>query len=196
VALIPPLAGVLSQDEIVRLIVDGDLIEPRPSLMDVGNGTIDLRLSDVILTGKRSSVSAVVAHEPAEGRRLFHEVRVRNDSRATIQPHQFVLGSTLEYLSLPINVAGVIQSRSSIGRMGIVAVAAAWVGPGFKGCPTLEITNLGDVAVEIQPFREAICQVVLLHAGGGAAQLSRYQCLTKPTFALPPYEELARRFSG
>lgn len=193
-AIVP--AGVLRQDQIFSLIDDGELLEPRPLPDSVGNGTIDLHLSDVFLIGKRSSVSVVKAHNPAEGRQVFNEVRIRPDSEFVIQPHQFILASTLEYISLPETVAGLIQSRSSIGRMGLVAVAAAWVSPGFKGCPTLEIYNAGEVAVSVRPFRDAFCHIILFSAGGGSARPSRYQCLTKPSFALSDFRGVTSPFTS
>jgi deoxycytidine triphosphate deaminase len=68
--------------------------------------------------------------------------------------------------------------------MGIIAATAAIVGPGYKGSPTLELVNVGEVAVILQPY-QAICQIALMTANETAASVkpSRYQCATRPMFA-------------
>ena len=80
------------------------------------------------------------------------------------------------------DLSGLIQSRSTYGRMGIIAATAAFVGPGYKGCPTLELVNVGEVAVILKPY-EPICQIALFTAAETNVKPSRYQCATRPTFA-------------
>lgn len=191
----PPSAGAsLSRSTIWRLVTNGDLVTPRPSPSEVDNGTIDLRLGSLFLIGKRSSVAAMSTEHPEEGEKLFNEVRIRSDRDLVLQPHQFVLATTLQYLALPEHVCGLIQSRSTIGRMGVVAVAAAWVAPGYKGSPTLEIYNAGDIAIKLRPFGVPFCQVILLRAERDAPKRSRYHCATRPLFARKQQHGLAGRW--
>jgi len=161
---------------------DAFLMSPRPDESAVGYGAVDLRVGSIFLSAERSAVASVDASDPWEGSRLFQEVRVRPDRRFIMQPRQFVLASTFEYIAMPLDMAGMIQSRSTYGRMGIIAATASYIGPGFKGCPTLELVNVGEVAVELRPY-EAICQIVLMTADEQAVRPSRYQCATRPDFA-------------
>ena len=169
---------------------DGEfVIQPRPPDDYVGYGSIDLRIGSVFLSAERSSMPSVKAGAPWEGAKLFREVRVAPGGTFVMQAHQLVLATTFEYIALPATLVGLIQSRSTYGRMGIIAATAAYVGPGYKGCPTLELVNLGEVAVELEPY-QPICQLVLLTANEKSIKPSRYQCATRPDFARRPIQEL------
>jgi dCTP deaminase len=70
----------------------------------------------------------------------------------TIQPGQFVLGHTMEYVKFPDYVAAEIEGRSSFARMGIeVHMTAGFIDPGFQGVVTLEIYNAGSMPVRLYP---------------------------------------------
>lgn len=75
-----------------------------------------------------------------------------------IHPGRFVLGTTLEWLSLPRNIGGYITGKSSLGRRGLIIETAAGIHPGFSGCLTLELYNCGEVPIAIVPGMR-ICQV-------------------------------------
>jgi len=89
----------------------------------------------------------------------------------TLDPQQFVLGQTLEYIELPIParddvpaLAGRIEGRSSFARCGLlVHFTAPTVHAGFSGQLTLEMTNLGPNPVLLfaeQPICQLIVEVV------------------------------------
>lgn len=58
-----------------------------------------------------------------------------------LDPGEFVLGTTVETITLPDNVVGEVKGRSSIGRLGVIPHTAGWVDPGFNGNVTLEFVN-------------------------------------------------------
>jgi deoxycytidine triphosphate deaminase len=157
-------------------------IQPVPQLDDIGKGSINLSVGTIFLAAERSSISSISASDPEQSSKMFAEVRIRPGQHYVMQPRQFVLASTFEYISLPNDLSGMIQSRSTYGRMGIIAATAAYVGPGYKGCPTLELVNVGEVAVEITPY-DPICQLVVSTADEDNLTPSRYQCATRPVFA-------------
>jgi dCTP deaminase len=68
-----------------------------------------------------------------------------------LHPNQLVLGSTLEYIALPNNLSAYVAGRSTWGRLGLVIATATFVNPGFKGCLTLEIENIGEVPLTVYP---------------------------------------------
>lgn len=161
--------------------MDPFTVTPMPPTRDISHGSIDLRLGNTFLIAVRASVPMVSARDPKQSRRLFSEVRCAPQDRLIIQPHQFVLASTLEYICLPLDLCGFVQSRSTYGRLGLIAATATYVTAGYKGCPTLEIANVGEVPVEVRPS-DPICQLVLFTAAEDPTLLrpSRYQCATRP----------------
>jgi dCTP deaminase len=77
-----------------------------------------------------------------------------------IHPHEFVLGSTLEKIELPSDIAGRLEGKSSLGRLGIVIHSTAGkVDPGFKGNLVLEITNIGPLPIMLYPGMR-VCQLL------------------------------------
>jgi deoxycytidine triphosphate deaminase len=76
-------------------------------------------------------------------------------------PGQFYLASTLETVTLPDNLCGILKGRSSIGRLGIVPITAGWVDAGFHGQLTLEVVNFGPSPVTLSAGTR-ICQLVLM----------------------------------
>jgi dCTP deaminase len=50
---------------------------------------------------------------------------------------------------LPQFYAAFVVGKSSLGRRGIIIETAAGVHPGFCGCLTLEITNVGEIPVRL-----------------------------------------------
>jgi len=68
-----------------------------------------------------------------------------------VHPGRFVLGITLEWLSLPPTVGAYVTGKSSLGRRGLVIETAAAIHPGFSGCLALEIANVGEVPLAINP---------------------------------------------
>lgn len=75
-----------------------------------------------------------------------------------IHPGSFVLGATLEWLSLPTGLSAYVTGKSTLGRHGLIIETAAGIHPGFSGCLTLELGNVGEIPLEIYPGMK-ICQV-------------------------------------
>ena len=165
---------------------DGFWVIPRPRDADVCLGSINLSVGNTFLIARHSYESSIRATRPPHFQRLYDEVRLQGDALITIQPRQFVLAATREYIALPKDLCGFLQSRSSFGRLGLIAATATFVTAGYKGCPTLEIVNVGEAPVQVAPG-DPICQLVLLNADEQEGDLrpSRYQCATRPYAALP-----------
>lgn len=79
---------------------------------------------------------------------VFEEV----DDHIVLQPGEFVLGSTLEYFEFPTHLAGRLEGKSSLGRIGlIVHTTAGFFDPGFCGFPTIELVNLRAGQMKLYP---------------------------------------------
>lgn len=63
-----------------------------------------------------------------------------------LEPGEFVIATTHEYVEIPDWLAAKIEGRSSIGRKGLlVHFTAGWIDPGFHGTITLEMANLSRI---------------------------------------------------
>jgi dCTP deaminase len=76
-----------------------------------------------------------------------------------IQPKEFILATTLEYIELPSNLTAFVEGRSSLGRLGLFIENAGWVDAGFKGQLTLELFNANSYPIKLYPEMK-ICQLV------------------------------------
>ena len=69
-----------------------------------------------------------------------------------LHPGEFVLGSTLETVSLPDDLAARVEGKSSLGRLGLLTHATAvFVDPGFSGHVTLELSNVATLPIMLYP---------------------------------------------
>jgi len=83
-----------------------------------------------------------------------------HESTLVLQPQHSVLAGTLEYVKMPGDVSGQILTKSSWARIFITIESAPWIHPFYRGCLTLEISNLGNVPIAL-PVGEPIAQLVL-----------------------------------
>ncbi len=81
---------------------------------------------------------------------------------------------TLEWVELPMDLAGTLRCRSSMGRRGVL-LGAGFVDPGFRGQLTLCLTNMGADTLTIQK-NDRIVQLVLHEVREGSRLYAgRYQ---------------------
>jgi dCTP deaminase len=105
-----------------------------------------------------------------------------------LHPGEFVLGSTFEAVSLPDDLAGRLEGKSSLGRLGLLTHSTAgFIDPGFAGHITLELSNVANLPITLWPGMK-IGQLCLFrlssaaeHPYGSAAAGSRYQGQRGPT---------------
>jgi dCTP deaminase len=71
--------------------------------------------------------------------------------RIVLHPHQFVLGTTLEFVRLPPDLMAYVVGRSSWGREGLIVATAVGVHPRYAGIITLELRNLGELPISLYP---------------------------------------------
>ena len=105
-----------------------------------------------------------------------------------LHPGEFVLGSTLEIVTLPDDLAGRLEGKSSLGRLGLLTHSTAgFIDPGFTGAVTLELSNVANLPIKLFPGMK-IGQLCLFrlsspaeHPYGSAQYGSRYQGQRGPT---------------
>lgn len=67
-----------------------------------------------------------------------------------LQPHQFVLARSEEWIELPNDLIVIISGKSSLARIGLEVEAAHILHPGHKGYVVLEISNRNSVPVKLK----------------------------------------------
>jgi dCTP deaminase len=83
---------------------------------------------------------------------LTEEVVVNNDDAFVLHPGEFALGSTLERITIPDDLVGRIEGKSSLGRLGLlIHTTAGFVDAGWDGHLTLELSNVANLPITLYP---------------------------------------------
>ena len=127
--------------------------------------------------------------DPAEEQPdLTRLVEAGSDEPFILHPGEFVLGSTYEVVTLPDDIAGRLEGKSSLGRLGLLTHSTAgFIDPGFSGHVTLELSNVATLPIKLWPGMK-IGQLCLFrlssaaeHPYGSSVYGSRYQGQRGPT---------------
>jgi dCTP deaminase len=86
-----------------------------------------------------------------EIRKFQEKIIVPIGTGITLHPNKFIIGSTLEYVSIPYDLECQVEGRSSWARLGLIIATATTVEPGYKGIITLELSNVGNVPIQLYP---------------------------------------------
>lgn len=145
------------------------VIKPSPDLASqLGSNSIDLRLGNVFRIFDHSKYPYIDPFMENIGEEITREVKKKKNEPFIIQPGEFVLGMTVEYIEVPDDLVGSLEGRSSIGRLGImVHSTAASIECGFRGNITLELSNMGKMAVALYPGMR-ICSVAFMQMSSPA----------------------------
>ncbi len=119
---------------------------------------------------------------------LTRLVETEGNEPFVLHPGEFVLGATVEQVTLPDDVAARLEGKSSLGRLGLLTHSTAgFIDPGFTGHVTLELSNVATLPITLWPGMKIgqLCFFRLSSAaekpyGSGAAG-SRYQGQRGPT---------------
>lgn len=161
---------ILKADKLAALLnsseKDEDPFSIVPSPPDIellaksGAASIDLRLGTWFVSlrqGRRSHLRVDEGGAPLGGS-ISRTHYVPLGSEYFLHPRNFVLGTVLEWIRIPKVLAAYVIGKSSWGRRGLIIATATGVHPGFKGCLTLELANVGEIPIAIRPGM-LICQL-------------------------------------
>ena len=143
---------ILSDGTLRTLLNSGDLVVEPLASSGIQPASIDCRLGTHYL---------VVEEDKSEILTFDREIMYREieGSSIVLEPHSFLLATTLEYIKLPSNITAFVEGRSSIGRMGLFIQNAGWVDAGFEGRITLELYNANSLPIRLESGRR-VCQLV------------------------------------
>jgi len=156
---------------------DGAMIQP---------SSVDVRLDRFFRVFENHKYSVI---DPSiEQPDLTREVAVEANEEFILHPGEFVLASTYEVITLPDDIAGRLEGKSSLGRLGLLTHSTAgFIDPRFSGHITLELSNVANLPVKLFPGMK-IGQLCLIRLSspaenpyGSALYGSRYQGQRGPT---------------
>ena len=145
---------ILSDTDIRRALDSGRIrIDPAPDLAaQLGSVSVDFRLGTTFMVFEHSRHSFIDPRQPQSIGEAMRTIEVAADEPFIMQPGDFALASTIETLELADDLLGRLEGRSSIARLGItVHSTAAVFEPGWVGTATMELSNLGRMAVALYP---------------------------------------------
>ena len=148
--------------------------------------SVDVRLDRFFRVFENHKYSVI---DPSiEQPELTREVAVAGDEEFILHPGEFVLASTYEVITLPDDIAGRLEGKSSLGRLGLLTHSTAgFIDPGFSGHITLELSNVANLPVKLFPGMKIgqLCLIKLSSPAenpyGSALYGSRYQGQRGPT---------------
>jgi len=142
---------VILADATIRALVDSGAlgIEPwDPSL--VQPASVDVRLGRefrVMRNNRLTHIDPFVANDA-----LMDEVTPPEGEEFVLHPGEFALGHTAEVFTFPDDVVGVVNGKSSLGRLGLLVHATAgYVDPAFHGSIVLELSNVSTLPILLRP---------------------------------------------
>ncbi len=156
---------------------DDGLIQP---------ASVDVRCDRRFRVFRNSSYSHIdVKQEQAE---LTELIEIEGDGPFILHPGEFVLGATLERVTLGDDIVSRLEGKSSLGRLGLqVHSTAGFIDPGFDGHVTLELANVANLPITLYPGMK-IGQMSFMDLDGPAekpygsgALGSKYQGQVGPT---------------
>lgn len=110
--------------------------------------SLDVRLGNEFRIFKNSTKPYLDVKEPMED--FMELIKVKKGGQIIIHPGEFLLGTTMEKVTVPDDLVCQLNGRSSIGRLGIIVHATAgFIDPGFEGYITLEMTNVANIPIAL-----------------------------------------------
>jgi dCTP deaminase len=177
---------LLSDRDLVAEIKAGNLqLEPfEPALIQPSS--IDVRLDRLFRVFNNHLYTHI---DPAVRQDdLTSLIEVPDGQPFVLHPGEFVLASTLEVMTLGPQLAGRLEGKSSLGRLGLLTHSTAgWIDAGFSGHVTLELSNVANLPITLWPGMK-IGQLCIFrlsspaeHPYGSSVYGSRYQDQRGPT---------------
>ncbi len=136
-------------------------VDPMPADDAISGVSVDLKLGNqfrtfsshktayIDLSGSRTEVDDAIE------KIMSDEIIIDDDSAFFLHPGELALGITYESITLPDDIVGWIDGRSSLARLGLmVHVTAHRIDPGWSGNIVLEFFNSGKLPLAL---RQGMC---------------------------------------
>lgn len=135
------LRALIGSGSIVLDPFDPDLVQP---------ASVDVRLGTEFRVMRNSRLTHIDPFEPQD--RLMDTVSVEHGQPFVLHPGEFALGHTAEVIGCGDDIVGIVNGKSSLGRLGLqVHATAGFVDPGFRGTVVLELSNVANLPILLRP---------------------------------------------
>lgn len=149
----------LCDKDIKKHLAYGDIkIVPAVDESQISGLTVDVRLGNkfrvfedhqapyIDLSGAKSDVQAALDNVMSD------EIEIADDKAFFLHPGELAIAVTYESITLPSNMVGWLDGRSSLARLGLmVHVTAHRIDPGWSGNIVLEFFNSGKLPLALKP---------------------------------------------
>jgi len=154
---------ILSDGDIRKRIEAGSIkigCADNEYLNNIGPSSLDLRCGSHFKVYEHTQFAMLDPADPRTFENCSRMLEVTDPTKPfLVQPGDFILGVTMECITLPNDLVARVEGRSSLGRLGIIVHSTAgFVDPGFSGTITLEITNINRLPVALYPGMR-VCQL-------------------------------------
>ena len=177
---------VLSDRTIREEIDSGRIVIDPFEASNVQPSSVDVRVDRKFRVFHNARYPYIDVRQPMDD--LTELVEVSDDEPFILHPGEFVLGQTLERVTLPDDLVARLEGKSSLGRLGLlIHSTAGFVDSGFSGNLTLELSNVANLPITIY-HGMPIGQISFMRMdgpverpyGSGEAR-SKYQGQAEPT---------------
>lgn len=149
----------LCDKDIKKQIAEGAIkISPAPEENAISGLTVDVRLGNkfrvfedhqapfIDLSGPKADVQTALDTVMSD------EIEIDDDKAFFLHPGELAIAVTHESITLPSNMVGWLDGRSSLARLGLmVHVTAHRIDPGWSGNIVLEFFNSGKLPLALKP---------------------------------------------
>ncbi|WP_337840212.1 dCTP deaminase [Rheinheimera sp.] len=133
-------------------------ITPKPTPDMISGVSVDIRLGHSFRTFRPYAAPFIDLSGPREeveqalNSVMSDEILLSDDEAFFLHPGELALAVTLESVTLPANIVGWLDGRSSLARLGLmVHVTAHRIDPGWSGNIVLEFYNSGRLPLALRP---------------------------------------------
>ena len=136
-------------DRTIRAEIEAGRIEIEPyDPSMIQPSSIDVRVDRKFRVFHNARHPYIDVRQPMED--LTELVEAEGDRPFILHPGEFVLGQTLERVTLPDDLVARLEGKSSLGRLGLlIHSTAGFVDSGFSGNLTLELSNVANLPITI-----------------------------------------------
>ena len=181
-----PAPVVLSDRTIREEIESGRIVIDPFEPSNVQPSSVDVRVDRQFRVFHNARYPYIDVRQPMDD--LTELVEISDEEPFILHPGEFVLGQTLERVTLPDDLVARLEGKSSLGRLGLlIHSTAGFVDSGFSGNLTLELSNVANLPITIY-YGMPIGQISFMRMDGpverpyGSGEAgSKYQGQAEPT---------------
>lgn len=149
----------LCDKDIEQHIEQGNIvITPKPDQSMISGVSVDIRLGNEFRVFQDHTAPFIDLSGPKEEMQkamnsvMSDEILIPDGEAFFLHPGELALAVTYESVTLPDNIVGWLDGRSSLARLGLmVHVTAHRIDPGWSGQIVLEFYNSGKLPLALRP---------------------------------------------